>query len=451
MDTIAVSIKNVSKKFRLFNSPSERLLEAFHPFKKKYHQEFWALKDISFDVKKGKTLGIIGLNGSGKSTLLQIICSVLKPTSGSVSINGRISALLELGADFNPEFSGRENVFMKCISMGFSKKEILKQLPLIEEFAEIGDFIDQPVKTYSSGMFVRLAFATAINVDPDILIVDEALAVGDAKFQYKCYLKFRELQKKKVTILFVSHSLEVIANHCQDAILLVNGSIHCFGKPKDTINRYTELLAGNVISSGKKRACGKIIKKNKALTNNLTKLQKFLYEIPDNDWCVLHSNYNKNEHRYGDKKAEIVDYLIISNNTSDPSKISSGDNVDIYLKVKCYETIQYPNYGIRIKTVDGIFIFGTNALLLNITPPLVKKNKIEIYKFSLKMSLAPGEYFIGLGVGSKPSIHKEGIPIDRRYDMIHLSIESRANKYFSGIVNLACSLEQCNSEENIGL
>ncbi|WP_420267260.1 ABC transporter ATP-binding protein, partial [Candidatus Magnetominusculus dajiuhuensis] len=199
-EEIAISVKNVSKKYRLFKSHNERFMEMLHPFKKKYHKEFWALKDVSFDIKRGSTVGIIGRNGSGKSTLLQIICGVLKPTVGEITVNGRISALLELGAGFNPEMTGRQNVIMNGVVHGLSNKEINSKIPEIQEFADIGEFFDQPVKLYSSGMFVRLAFAASVNVDPDILIIDEALAVGDAKFQHKCYNKLMEFQDSGNTL-----------------------------------------------------------------------------------------------------------------------------------------------------------------------------------------------------------------------------------------------------------
>ncbi|MBF0539111.1 MAG: ABC transporter ATP-binding protein [Nitrospirae bacterium] len=241
-ESIAIAVSNVSKKFRLFDSPKERLMEALHPFKKRYHREFWALQEVSFEVPKGATVGIVGRNGSGKSTLLQVICSVLHPTSGSVTVNGRISALLELGGGFNPEMTGRANVFLNGTVMGLSREEIKGRLPLIEDFADIGEFFDQPVKTYSSGMFVRLAFATAINVDPDILIVDEALAVGDAKFQYKCFKKFLDFQREHKTILFVSHSTESIVKHCDYAVLLEKGRVIEKGQPKAITDYYLDLL-----------------------------------------------------------------------------------------------------------------------------------------------------------------------------------------------------------------
>ena len=215
-----------------------------HPFGKKYHQEFQALRDVSFEVKKGECIGILGRNGSGKSTLLQLLCGVLPPTEGTVKVNGRISALLELGAGFSPQFTGRENVYMNGAIMGFTKEEMDDRFDAIAGFADIGEFIDQPVRTYSSGMYVRLAFSVAINVDPDILIVDEALAVGDAKYQAKCFRKFEEFKKKNKTILFVTHSTEQIVRHCDKAILINDGKKVSEGKPRDISNHYMDLLFG---------------------------------------------------------------------------------------------------------------------------------------------------------------------------------------------------------------
>jgi len=248
MESVAVSVQNVCKKFRLFNSPKERLLEVLHPFNRNYHREFCALMDINFEVAKGATVGIIGRNASGKSTLLQIICSVLRPTSGFVIANGRISALLTLGAGFNPEFTGRDNVLMNGALMGFSREEMKERLPAIEAFADIGEFIDQPVKIYSTGMFVRLAFAAAINVDPDILVIDEVLAVGDAKFQHKCFQKFLEFQRVGKTIIFVTHDTNAVVKHCDYAILLERGEIVEMGDPKSITNYYLDLLFSGQIS-----------------------------------------------------------------------------------------------------------------------------------------------------------------------------------------------------------
>lgn len=240
---IAITVKDVSKRFRMYTSHAERLKELMHPFRRKYHQEFWALRDVTFDVPRGATFGIIGQNGCGKSTLLQVICGILKPTTGLVEVSGRVSALLELGAGFSRDFTGAENVFMQGAIMGISREEMERRFSEIVKFAEIEDFIDQPVKTYSSGMFVRLAFAVAINVDPDILIVDEALAVGDVAFQRKCFAKIQSFRAQGKTMLLVTHSLEAIKTYCDEAVLIDKGRIECKGDPTTVVNTFMDLLA----------------------------------------------------------------------------------------------------------------------------------------------------------------------------------------------------------------
>ncbi len=242
-NNIAIRVENLNKIYKMYRSPSERFKELLHPFKKKYHQEFQALRDINLDIKKGTTFGIIGQNGSGKSTLLQIITGIIRPTSGTVRVKGRISALLELGAGFHREFTGRENVFMQGMLMRMKREEIEKHFDEILSFADIGEFIDQPVKTYSSGMYARLAFATAINVNPDILIIDEILAVGDDTFQRRCHSKLEEFKNSGKTIIFVSHNLSEISKICNRAILLDRGNILDDGNPEDLVYAYNELSA----------------------------------------------------------------------------------------------------------------------------------------------------------------------------------------------------------------
>ncbi|WP_144941287.1 ABC transporter ATP-binding protein [Paenibacillus sp. 32O-W] len=239
---ITIAVKNVSKCYRIFDRPQDRLKQSFVKSKKKYYKEFWALKEVSFEIKKGQTIGIIGRNGSGKSTILQIIAKTLTPTSGEVEINGRVAALLELGSGFNPEFTGRENIIMNCSIMGLTSAEIQERMQLIEEFAEIGDFINRPVKLYSSGMYVRLAFACAINVDPDILVIDEALAVGDMRFQLKCMDKIKEFQKQGKTILFVSHDSYSVRNICDQAIWMIDGQIYRRGDAKSIVEQYQDFM-----------------------------------------------------------------------------------------------------------------------------------------------------------------------------------------------------------------
>ena len=239
---IAVSVKNLTKAYKLYNNHADRVKEALNPFRKSYHRVFNALSDVSLIIQRGETVGIIGRNGSGKSTLLQVVAGILQPTHGDIYVNGRISALLELGAGFNPEFSGRQNVFINAAILGLSYDEIEIRFSEIAAFANIGDYIDQPVKTYSSGMYVRLAFAIAINVNPDILIVDEALAVGDTLFQTKCFAKFREFQERGVTVVFVTHSLDLVTRYCSGAYLLEQGKLIYSGAPKKVVDEYNRLI-----------------------------------------------------------------------------------------------------------------------------------------------------------------------------------------------------------------
>ena len=241
---IAISVMDVSKIYRLYDKPIDRLKEALSLTHKKYHKEFFALDKLSFNVEKGSTVGIIGTNGSGKSTILKIITGVLNPSTGSVKVDGNISALLELGAGFNSDYTGIENIYMNGTMMGFSREEMEKKLPEILEFADIGDFVYQPVKTYSSGMFVRLAFALAINVEPEILIVDEALSVGDVFFQSKCYAKMEEIRKKGTTILMVTHDMGSIIKYCDKVVLLNKGKFLAEGSARDMVDLYKKILAG---------------------------------------------------------------------------------------------------------------------------------------------------------------------------------------------------------------
>jgi lipopolysaccharide transport system ATP-binding protein len=246
----AISIKNVSKVYKLYDKPVDRLKESINPFRKTYHKEFYALNNISFEIKHGETVGIIGKNGSGKSTLLKMITGVLTPSKGTIEVNGKIAALLELGAGFNPEFTGVENIYLNGTIMGFSREEIDKKIDDILEFADIGDFVYQPVKMYSSGMFARLAFAVAINVEPDILIVDEALAVGDVKFQTKCFNRFKELKEKGTTILFVSHDVFAVRNFCDKAVWINEGTLKKIGDTVQVTAEYMEYMNSDSIGDG---------------------------------------------------------------------------------------------------------------------------------------------------------------------------------------------------------
>lgn len=251
-DNVAISVQNISKCFFTYEKPRDRLKQAIMPRLQRwvgdetttYGKEFWALRDISFDVKRGETVGIVGRNGSGKSTLLQIICGTLAPTAGSIETQGRIAALLELGSGFNPEFTGRENIYLNGAVLGLTRDEVNERFDAIAGFADIGEFIDQPVKAYSSGMAVRLAFAVQAQVDPDILIVDEALSVGDARFQAKCFERLRQLKDNGTSILLVTHASEQVVTHCSRAILINDSKIELIGESRPVVNRYMDILFG---------------------------------------------------------------------------------------------------------------------------------------------------------------------------------------------------------------
>ena len=303
----AIEIRNLSKMYKLYNRPLDRLKDSLGLSRKKLYKEHYALKDVSFDIGEGECVGIIGTNGSGKSTILKIITGVLAPTAGTVTVNGRISALLELGAGFNPEYSGMENIFLNGTMLGFSEEEINARLDEILSFADIGDFIHQPVKTYSSGMFVRLAFAVAINIDPEILVVDEALSVGDVFFQAKCYHKFEEFKKQGKTILFVSHDLGSISKYCDHVILLNQGVMLDEGTPKAMVDMYKQLL---VHQDPVKQAEGSETKKE--------------------DWKQGFL-VNPNTLEYGEKQAEITDFVVMDSKDFRPTRSRRGLN----FRLKC--------------------------------------------------------------------------------------------------------------------
>jgi lipopolysaccharide transport system ATP-binding protein len=319
-----VLVQNVSKLYRLYRRPSDRLREML-PGSPPRHTDFWALRDIGFEVEKGEILSLVGPNGCGKSTLLQIVCGILQPTKGRVVTRGRIAALLELGAGFNPEFSGRENVYLNGEIMGLSRAEIDRAMPSIEAFAEIGEFIERPVKEYSSGMYVRLAFSTAIHVDPDILIVDEALAVGDAVFANRCVRKFEELRERKVTVLFVSHDLGLVKQLSHRAILLLNGRIEAQGSPNDVINRYIGLVLEKQQSHNKQED-------------------------------RVHGSY-----RHGDGASEILSVQILNARGEEVTSIASGEAITVRLRSRFHQATSDPMVGILLRTRIGMEVYGTNT------------------------------------------------------------------------------------------
>ena len=344
MEDIAIKVDRVSKVYRLYDKPSDRVKDALGLSRKKHYKEHYALNGVSFDIKKGESIGIIGTNGSGKSTILKIITGVLNPTGGEVTVNGRISALLELGAGFNMEYTGIENVYLNGTMCGFTKEEVDARLQDILDFADIGDFVNQPCKTYSSGMFVRLAFAVAINIDPEILIVDEALSVGDVFFQAKCYKKFEEFKEMGKTILFVSHDLSSISKYCDRVILLNKGDKVAEGGPKEMVNLYKRFLVKQENVNG-----GDVADKSAAQTSA-------------ENWK---SNYtiNPNVDEYGTGAANIIDFGLIDEDGRCTNSIIKGTTFQIKSKVRFFEPVANPIFTFTFKNVQGTAVTGSNTMI----------------------------------------------------------------------------------------
>lgn len=436
---IAINVKNLGKCFHIYDAPRDRLKQfllpqiykAFGMPSKQYYREFWALRDVSFDIKRGETVGIIGRNGSGKSTLLQLICDTLSPTTGEVETHGRVAALLELGSGFNPEFTGRENVYLNATVLGLSRQEIDERLADIIDFADIGQFIDQPVKTYSSGMVVRLAFAVQSQIDPDILIVDEALSVGDAKFQAKCFDRLKKLKERGTSILLVTHSSEQIVTHCTRAVLLNDGAVLEIGEPRRIVNRYLDVLFGRE-------------RKSSAPASNHTgqSEERFVpskYPLShSDDVFATHPGYNPHEYRWGDGSVRILDFFLAADGEPYPSTIDTGQHLILAVSVQFETHLARPILGVTIKTKEGVTVYGVNSETLEVDAfeALGRAGSVVIPELRFCCRLAPGDYFISLGLASRNGA--DVVPHDRRYDAIHLNVSPNAR--FHGLVDLEADL-----------
>lgn len=406
----AIRVEDLSKIYKLYNKPSDRLKESLGLTRKKNYKEHYALRNVSFEVAQGESVGIIGTNGSGKSTILKIITGVLTKTSGSLTVNGRISALLELGAGFNMEYTGMENIYLQGTMSGFSEEEIEAKMEDILEFADIGDFVYQPVKTYSSGMFVRLAFAVSININPEILIVDEALSVGDVFFQTKCFHKFEEFKKLGKTILFVSHDLSSIAKYCDRVILLNKGVKLAEGKPKDMINMYKKLLVNQL---------------DVDTLEDVSQTSRVIDGKGDADSWRKHFVVNEAVSDYGEKQAEIVDFAIIDQYGAMNNLIEKGTRFQVKAKLFFHEEVSNPIFTFTIKNAHGTDITGTNTMFERVETGLVKKGETRIVTYDQQMDLQGGDYLISLGctgyVGDDFKVYH------RLYDLVSISVISDKN------------------------
>lgn len=350
--SLAIKVSHLTKVYKLYDKPIDRLKESLHPLKRKYHKDFYALNDVSFEIKKGETVGIIGKNGAGKSTLLKIITGVLTPTSGSVHVNGRIASLLELGAGFNPEYTGLENIYLQGTLMGYSREEMKIKIEGILLFADIGDFIYQPVKTYSSGMFARLAFAVAINVEPDILIVDEALSVGDALFQKRCFQKMEELVTNGVTLLFVSHDQESIRTLTNKAILLKFGKILAIGSSSEVVLAYRKELHDQETEHLKNAVKKLNEQKVKAVEIKTEKIEKSTENIPK----------RSDKLSFGDGDAEIVNVRVYNEKMEEWSIFYPLEKIIIIVDCKVLKKLTHLNVALRIRNKEGLKIYSWGTL-----------------------------------------------------------------------------------------
>lgn len=439
---IAIEVKNLTKIYKLYDKPMDRLKDSLGLAKKGKFKEHRALNNVSLSVKKGETVGIIGTNGSGKSTILKIITGVLSPTEGEVNVDGHISALLELGAGFNMEYNGIDNIYLNGMMIGFSEEEIEKRMDAILEFADIGDYVYQPVKTYSSGMFVRLAFAVAINIDPEILIVDEALSVGDVFFQAKCYHKFEEFKKKGKTILFVSHDLSSISKYCDRAVLLNQGVLLGEGTPKKMIDIYKQVLVGQyplpssdvenllddesireAAASADKRADAKIKGDDKKSD-----------EAPQKDESV--SDVEALE--YGDGAAVITEYYITDNKGVRTNSIIKGTDFTVHMRVKFNRNVSAPIFAMTFKNVMGIEITGTNSMVEKAFLEPVKAGDVKDITFTQNMSLQGGDYLLSFGVTGFEQ--NDFTVYHRLYDVLSVSVVSDKNTVGYYDMNSICKV-----------
>ncbi len=454
MDTdFIINSEKLTKSYKLYNTHPDRIKETFHPFRKKYHTTFNALSDVSFQIKKGKCVGIIGRNGSGKSTLLQIICGVLTPTSGAIHVSGRVSALLELGAGFNPDFTGRENVYLNSAILGLKQEEIDACFDNIVDFADIGKFIDQPVKTYSSGMYIRLAFAVAVNVDPEILVVDEALAVGDEIFQRKCFSRMQKIKENGCTILFVSHSATTIMEFCDRAILLDAGEILAIGSPKDIISKYHKLIFAP------KGRVTDLRNKFKELFNKREQCSKAPTAITE---CNVKKgkNNNESEARVTDTTSSYDQYdpNLVSKSTvsyesrgaliKNPRIINiDGTKVNILRRGREYFYKYDVNFldhafkvrlGMMIKTVSGIEIGGLTSHSSDSGINNIERETLLTAEFRFCCNLTPGIYFMNCGVMGV--VEGEETFLHRLVDAAIFRIQPEIELTCTGIVDFGSSL-----------
>ena len=430
----------------MYERPIDRLKETLRPGHKEYHRKFYALNNISFDVEEGQFVGIIGTNGSGKSTILKIITGVLTPTQGEVTVNGRVSALLELGAGFNMEYTGIENIYMNGTMMGYSRQEMDAKLPEILEFADIGDFVYQPCKTYSSGMFVRLAFALAINVDPEILIVDEALAVGDVFFQAKCYKKINEIRESGTTVILVTHDMGTIIKYCDKVVVLNRGKFVDEGDPGKMVDLYKKILAGQFSEEDlegigqKADFADQLLKEAESVAgagaDNSTENKNTKTSSEGASAISANSNVvgevwmdklstNAQQLKYGNGAADIIDVGIFDHKNELSNLLLKGRSWTLKIKVRFNEQVKDPIFAFTIKDSKGTEITGTNTMIEGCDTGVAEAGDVVVATFEQKMDLQGKDYLLSLGCTG--FVNGEFVVFDRLYDVANLTVISDKN------------------------
>lgn len=454
---IAIKVENLSKRYQIYDTPRDRLKQFILPKTqrmlgmqpKQYFREFWALKDVSFEIKKGETVGIIGRNGSGKSTLLQMICETLNPTSGSIKTHGRIAALLELGSGFNPEFTGRENVYLNGLMLGLSAAEIDARFDAITAFADIGQFIEQPVKTYSSGMMVRLAFSVAISVDPDILIVDEALSVGDELFQRKCFSRIETMRANGATILFVSHSGGAVVELCDYALLLDSGERLLMGTPKKIVGRYQKLLYAPqekraIIRVDIRREDGTASDVLKNADESRTTPFEAHQELPQqsNTESKLPDSFDPSLNpvstiSYESNGAVIHDPALYTLSGLRVNNLTQGEFYRYSYRVKFDRPASNVRFGMLIKTTTGVELGGAVSANSNRTSiPFVTSGSIFLVEFEFVCRLNSGVYFLNAGVVG--DLNNSETYLHRLLDVSMFRVISEVDNLSTGVVDFSC-------------
>lgn len=424
MGEIVIDIQNVSKIYKLYDNPVERLKDALNLGRKKTYREYRAIDEVSFSVERGQTVGLIGTNGAGKSTLLKMITGVLTPTTGKIEVNGKIAALLELGAGFNMEYTGMENIYLNGTMMGYTREEIEQRVPAIVGFAGIGDFIDQPVKTYSSGMFARLAFAVAINVDPDILIVDEALSVGDIYFQAKCFNKMNEIKKSGTTILLVTHDMSSVIKYCDKVVVLNHGQFLKEGSAKDMVEIYKKLLVNQYNGDEEEdqvveEEIDEIVEHSKEKTET----------FPDNSSSIQEWKsqlvINKEQLTYGNDKAQIIDFGIFDEKDVLSNMINKKDYFIVKMKVHFKKEVEKPIFALTFKDAKGTEITGTNTMFEHREIEKAEAGSIYVVSFKQQMLLQGGEYLVSFGCTGYED--GEFTVYHRLYDVTNITVVSEQN------------------------